>query len=90
VYERALMFAMALGAFAVMLNTIRAQLYVLAAVLGATVLLYNPLLPMFSLSGGWQRLIVLLSVAPFLISLIWPKPATLPARVRTQCEEERL
>jgi hypothetical protein len=75
-YQRALMFGIALGAFAVMVNAFHAHRYVLAAVFGAIVLLYNPLFPTFSLSGGWQRLIVLASTAPFLASLAWYKPVT--------------
>lgn len=75
-YQRALMFGIALGAFAVMFHAFHAHRYILAAVFGTIVLLYNPLFPAFSLSGGWQRLIVLASTAPFLASLAWYKPVT--------------
>lgn len=88
--ERVLMFIIALGAFALMLSSFRAHLYVLALLFGGAVLLYNPLFPMFSLSGGWQRLLVVVSIVPFLISLIWPEQAAfVPARVRTRSQEER-
>jgi hypothetical protein len=70
------MFGIALGAFAVMFHAFHAHRYILAAVFGTIVLLYNPLFPAFSLSGGWQRLIVLASTAPFLASLASYKPVT--------------
>jgi hypothetical protein len=59
------------GAIIVMARAILARHYALAAVSGALALLYNPLAPVFDLSGGWQRAALVACATPFLASLIW-------------------
>jgi hypothetical protein len=82
-YERALIFVIALGAFVLMFHELRDHRYTLAVVFGIMVLLYNPLFPMVPLSGGWHRIIVLASIAPFVASLLWSTRGTsIPALER--------
>ena len=82
-YQRGIIFAVALGAVILMLSALHAHRYVLAVAFAALVLLYNPLFPNFDLSGGWQRIIVLASIGPFLASLLRRKPLTsVPVRVQ--------
>jgi hypothetical protein len=62
-------FIVASGATFVMFQTARARQYAFAAVFGALALLYNPVAPVFSFSGDWQRAVVLSSAFPFIASL---------------------
>ena len=71
-YAVLLRFIVALGATVVMFYAFRGRHYALAAVFGAIVLLYNPVVPVFSFSGDWQRVVVFASATPFVVSLIWP------------------
>ncbi len=59
------------GALVVMFQVLRARYHAVAAVFGALALLYNPVAPVFSFSGGWERALVLGSVALFAASLAW-------------------
>lgn len=70
-YHLIVRFAVALGAFVVMMQGLSTRHYAFAALFAATVLLYNPFVPTFLFVGGWQRLFVLASVFPFLASLAW-------------------
>lgn len=70
-YERALMFAAALGATALMFREFHDRRYALVVAFGVIAFLYNPVFPIFPASGGWQRLILLASITPFLASLLW-------------------
>jgi len=70
-YEVGIRFLAAGGASIVMVQAFQAQRYAFAAVFGALVLLYNPVVPVFSLSGDWQRAVVIASTVPFFASLIW-------------------
>ena len=82
-YERALIFAIALGAFVLMFRELHDHRYAFAFAFGIMVFLHNPLFPMFPLSGGWHRVIVLASIAPFLASLLWSnRGISIPARQR--------
>jgi hypothetical protein len=58
-------------AIVVMARSLLAARYAAVAVCGAIVLLYNPLAPLFDLSGGWQRAVLVAAAAPFLVLLIW-------------------
>jgi hypothetical protein len=60
---------LAAGAILVMFQTFQARQYAFAAVFGALALLYNPVAPVFSFSGDWQRALVLSSAVPFIASL---------------------
>ena len=68
-YDVVVRFIVAAGAIVVMLHALRAGHYAFAAVFAALALLYNPLAPVFSFSGDWQRALVVASAAPFVASL---------------------
>jgi hypothetical protein len=68
-YEVFVRFAVALGAIVVVFQSFRERQYALAALFGAIVLFYNPVVPVFDFSGGWQRVFVLASAAVFAASL---------------------
>jgi len=68
-YDTLVRFVVAAGAIVVMFHAIHAGHYALAAVFGALALLYNPVAPVFSFSGEWQRALVVASAAPFVASL---------------------
>ena len=70
-YELVVRFIVAASAIVVMLQAFHARHYAFAAVFGALALLYNPVAPVFSFSGGWQRAVVVASAAPFVASLAW-------------------
>jgi uncharacterized membrane protein YoaK (UPF0700 family) len=62
-------FIVAAGAMVVMFQALHARHYGVAAIFGALALLYNPVVPVFSFSGDWQRAIVVASAIPFVASL---------------------
>jgi hypothetical protein len=71
-YEVLIRFVVAGGSIALMLQSMDTRRYFFAALFGALALLYNPVVPLFTFSGGWQRLVVLASAAPFLASIALP------------------
>ena len=62
-------FIVSAGAIVLMFHEFRAGHGAFAGVFGALALIYNPVAPMFSISGGWQRAFVVASAAPFVASL---------------------
>jgi len=64
-------FFVACSALLVMFQALHARNYAFAATFGVLALLYNPLAPIFSLSGGWQRALVITTAVPFVASLAW-------------------
>jgi hypothetical protein len=78
-YDVVVRFVLAAGAIVLMLHGIPSGNYALAAAFGALALLYNPIVPVFSFSGEWQRAVVVASAAPFVASL-----ALRPLRTGTQ------
>jgi hypothetical protein len=70
-YEVVVRFIVAAGAIVVIFQAFHARHYAFAAVFGALALLYNPVMPVFSFSGDWQRAVVAASAAPFAASLAW-------------------
>jgi hypothetical protein len=64
-------FIVAAGAIIIMARSLLAERYAVVAVAGAFVLLYNPLAPLFDLSGDWQRAAFVTAAAPLLALLIW-------------------
>jgi len=62
-------FVVTAGAMVLMFHAIHAGHYAFAAVFGALALVYNPIAPLFSFSGEWQRAVVVASAAPFVASL---------------------
>jgi hypothetical protein len=65
-------FIVSAGASVVVLQALHARQYGVAALFGALVLLYNPVLPVFAFSGNWPQALVLMSAAPFVALLTWP------------------
>lgn len=72
-YEIVLRFIVAAGAIVVMFQAFQARHYAFTAVFGALALLFNPVVPVFSFSGDWQRVLVIASAVPFIASLAWRK-----------------
>lgn len=70
-FEVTARFVVAAGAIIVMAQSLLARRYAVVAVSGALVLLYNPLAPLFDLSGDWQRALFVAAAVPFLVFLIW-------------------
>jgi hypothetical protein len=54
--------------------------YAWAALFAATGLLYNPVIPTFSLAGNWQVLIIYVTVVLFAVSLTWLKVASVASQ----------
>jgi hypothetical protein len=75
-YQVVARFIVAAGAIVVMLQAFNARQYVVATVFGALAVLYNPLAPVFSFSGDWQRALVAASALPFAASLGWRSAGT--------------
>ena len=71
-YEIVVSFLVAAGAMVVMFQAVYTGHYVFAAVFAALVALYNPVIPIVSFSGEWQRVVVVTSALPFVASLSWP------------------
>ena len=78
-YQAVVRFAIGLGAIVIMFESLRARQYAFTALFAAIVLLFNPLLPIFALSGN--GLILVASVLPFVASLVWMKDRTQRAAV---------
>ncbi len=70
-YEAVVRFLVAAGAIVVMFQAFHARHYTVVAVFSALALLYNPVAPVFSFSGDWQRVLVVASAFPFVVSLAW-------------------
>ena len=70
-FEVVARFIVAAGAIIVMARSLLARHYAVLTVSGALALLYNPLAPVFELSGGWPRAVFVAGAVPFLASLIW-------------------
>jgi hypothetical protein len=70
-YEIVIRCVMASAAAGMMLETFNKRQYALGTIFGGLALLYNPVAPVFSFSGNWQRAMVVASAIPFVISLAW-------------------
>jgi hypothetical protein len=73
-YQTVVRVAIGLGAIILLFESLRARQYAFTAVFAAIVLLFNPVLPIFALSGNWP--IFLASLLPFVASLVWMKERT--------------
>jgi hypothetical protein len=73
-YDVVVRFMVAAGALATMVHALRSRDYVVAAVFGALVVLYNPVAPTFRFSGQWQIALLAASIVPFAASLARRKP----------------
>ncbi len=70
-YETAVRFLVAAAAIVVMFQAFHDRHYAIAALFAAMALLYNPVVPVFSFTGGGWRVLVIASVVPFVASLAW-------------------
>jgi hypothetical protein len=70
-FQAAVGIAVGLGAIVLILESFRGRRYVFTGLFAGIVLLFNPVLPTVDFSEN--RLIVLVSVLPFLASLVWMK-----------------
>jgi 4-hydroxybenzoate polyprenyltransferase len=70
-YEIVIRCVLASAAAAMMFETFNKRQYGLGAVFGGLALLYNPVAPVLSFSGNWQRALVVASTIPFITSLTW-------------------
>jgi len=69
--EVAVRFLVTAGAMVVLFQALQARYYSVSAVFGALAVSYNPVAPVFSFSGDWQRVLVVVSTLPFVASLSW-------------------
>ncbi len=72
-FEVAIKFIVTAGACFVMVEAFQTRRYALAAGFGALALIYNPVAPVFSFAGDWQRALVIASAVPFFVALTWRK-----------------
>ena len=72
-YEIAVRFVVTVGAISLMINATHLHYYASLVVFGALVLIFNPILPLFAISGDWQRALAIASIVPFAVSLTWRK-----------------
>jgi hypothetical protein len=70
-YDIVIRCVLAAAAVSMMLEAFNKRQHEFVAVFAALALVYNPVAPMFTLSGNWQRALVVASVIPFVISLAW-------------------
>lgn len=75
-FEIVTRFVVAIGAVAVMSQAFARRQYAVAVLFAAIVVLYNPLAPIFTFSGDWQRGLVAASAVPFAASLLWGRVRT--------------
>lgn len=72
-FDVVIRFTVTLAAIVGMFQAVKTQNYAFAVTFGVLALLYNPLMPLISFSGDWQRAVVAASVIPFAVSLAWGK-----------------
>src|SRR5437879_2724081 len=77
-YEVVLRFLVGAGALALMSQAFHARHYAFGIVFGALALLYNPVAPVFSFSGDWQRVLLVVTALPFVASLTSRNPKLAP------------
>jgi uncharacterized protein DUF6804 len=68
-FDLAVRFIVAAGAMVAMFQAFHTRQFVLAGLFAALVALYNPVAPVLSFSGDWQRAVVVASALPFIVSL---------------------
>jgi hypothetical protein len=64
-FDLAVRFIVAAGAVIAMFQAFHTRQFVFAGLFGSLVVLYDPVAPVLSFSGDWQRAIVLASTFPF-------------------------
>lgn len=70
-YEILIRCALAATAAGMMFEAFNRRQYAFVGVFAALAVLYNPVAPVFSFSGNWQRALVVASAIPFVTSLAW-------------------
>jgi len=70
-FEIVVRFLVTASAMVVLFQALQARYYTVSAVFGALAVFYNPVVPVFSFSNGWQRAVVAASALPFVLSLPW-------------------
>ena len=70
-YNVGVRFLVAMGALVLMFHAIHMRHLATGAVFGALALLFNPVAPVFSFSGEWQRAALVASAIPFVALLTW-------------------
>lgn len=68
-YETVVRCVLAAAAAGMMFEAFNERQYALGAIFAGLALLYNPVMPVFSFSGNWQRALVVASAIPFVTSL---------------------
>ena len=68
-YELVIRCVLAAAAAGTMFEAFHKRQYALSAVFAVLALLYNPVAPVFTFSGNWQRALVVASAIPFVLSL---------------------
>jgi len=69
-YEILIRCILAAAAVGMMFEAFNKRQHALSAVFAGLALLYNPVAPVFSFSGNWQRALVFASAIPFVTSLV--------------------
>lgn len=70
-YEIATRCVLAAAAVGTMFEAFNQRQYALSVLFAGLAILYNPVLPLFSFSGSWQRGLIVASAIPFVTSLAW-------------------
>jgi len=70
-YDVVARFIVAVGAAVLMSQAFALRDFAFGTLFGALALLYNPVVPVFSFSGEWQRALVVVSAFPVVASLTW-------------------
>jgi hypothetical protein len=70
-YDIVIRCVLAAAAVAMIFEAFHNRQYASGAVCAALALLYNPVAPVFSFSGNWQRGLVVATAIPFITSLAW-------------------
>ena len=70
-YEVVARFAIAAGALAMMIQAVRANQFAFAASFGMIAGLFNPVAPVVSFSGAWERAFAAASAVPFIAPHLW-------------------
>jgi hypothetical protein len=76
-YQLELDLVVSIAAAVVLIQAVQAKKYRWAAGFLAIALLFNPAVPVFRLAGGFSLSLVVLSIAPFAISLVALRPCPL-------------
>jgi len=70
-YEVVVRFIVAAGAMLLVAQAAKAKSYAFAAVFAALAVLYNPVAPVLSFAGDWQRALVMACTVPFIAAFGW-------------------